>query len=247
MKTQMMIIKTEFKLLMRNFFSVFFAVFFPVSMLLIFGEIYGNEPAEFYGNKGAMDVLVSAYICMVMAVTGIMSLPLTIAQYRERKILKRFRATPIKVHHILLSQVVSNIILTIIGISLLIIVGILRYKIKLYGNVFIVCLVGLLVACSTFSIGLLIAGVSKNGKSATAIANLVYFPTLFLSGATMPLEMFPKSLQAVSNLFPLTHGIKLLRGAWHGESMKDYPLEIGILLIIIAITTGIAIKFFKWE
>ncbi len=247
MNSQIAIIKIEFKLLLRNFFSVFFALFFPVSMLLLFGEMYGNAATEFYDGKGAMDVLVSSYICMIMAVTGIMTLPLTVAQYRERKILKRFRATPIKERHILFSQLASNIILTIIGIALLIIVAIIRYKISLYGNVFLVILAGFLVASSTFSIGLLIAGVSKNGKSAVAISNIIYFPTLFLSGATIPLEMFPKSLQNFSNIFPLTHGIKLLKGLWHGEAISGFYTEIIILAVTTIVATIIAIKYFKWE
>lgn len=247
MNSLIAITKIEFKLLLRNFFSVFFTLFFPVGMLLIFGEIYGNDPSDFYGGKGAMDILVSSYICMVMAVTGIMSLPLTVAQYRERKILKRFRATPIKEKDILFSQMIANVILTIIGIAVLIIVGILRYNIKLYGNIFVVIIAASLVMCSMYSIGLLIAGVSKNGKSATSIAYIIYFPMLMLSGATLPLEMFPKNIKILANILPLTHGVKLLRGVWHNESILNFKLEVGILLAISIVASGIAIKFFKWE
>lgn len=247
MRSLVTITKIEFKLILRNFFSVFFAIFFPVSMLLIFGEIYGNEPSEFYGGKGAMDILVSSYICMVMAVTGIMSLPLTVAQYRERKILKRFRATPIKEMDILFSQMLANILLTLFGIVALVIVAILRYNIKLYGNVFVVIIAGTMVMLCMYAIGLMIAGVSKNGKSATSIAYIVYFPMLMLSGATMPLEMFPKSIKTVANILPLTHGVKLLRGVWHNESILNYKLEVAILLGVSIVATGFAIKFFKWE
>ena len=63
-------------------------------MLLIFGGIYGNEPQALTGGLGTVDLMIPAYICMIVAVTGLMSLPLTIASYREQKILKRFMATP---------------------------------------------------------------------------------------------------------------------------------------------------------
>jgi ABC-2 type transport system permease protein len=215
--------------------------------MLIFGEMYGNEPTPFYNGKGAMDVSVSAYICMVTAVTGIMSLPLTVSQYRERKILKRFRATPITEGNILFSQVIANIILTLVGISLLLLLGVIKYDVKLYGNPVIVFGTGLLVALAMFSVGLLIAGVSKNGKSATAIANLIYFPMLFLSGATFPYEMLPDGIKTFSNILPLTHGVKLMRGAWFGEPILDYSLEIAILFFATAICTFFSIKFFKWE
>lgn len=85
MKRFAIVFKTEFILFLRDFFGVFFALAFPVLMLLIFGGIYGNEPVYPGAATGIMDASVPAYSVMVMGVTGLMSFPLTLAGYKEKK------------------------------------------------------------------------------------------------------------------------------------------------------------------
>ncbi|NLJ80677.1 MAG: hypothetical protein GX335_06615 [Firmicutes bacterium] len=69
------LVKFELRLQMRNILTQFFSLLFPLMMLFIFGGMFGNEPSEFMGGKGTVDVMIPAYICMIAAVTGLMALP----------------------------------------------------------------------------------------------------------------------------------------------------------------------------
>lgn len=62
-----------------------------------------------------------------------------------------------------------------------------------------------------FSLGMVIASLCKTVKIANVVTTFVYFPMLFLSGATIPFEIFPTFLQNVATILPLTHGIQLLK------------------------------------
>lgn len=241
------ITQIEWKLNNRNFLNLFFALVFPVMMLLLFGTMYGNEPSEFMGGYGGVDASIAGYICIIIAVSGLMTLPLTLAQYREKKILKRFRATPIKPLEILLSQLVVNTITTFIGMALLIIVGKIIFDLHYFGNVIEGIIAFIIILLSVFSIGLFIAGVSKNAKMATAISYIIYFPMLFLSGATMPLQMMPQSIINLSKILPLTYGVELFKGVWLGDNLMDYTNELLILIGITIVLTTLSIKYFKWE
>jgi len=148
-----MITKLEWKLMLRDFMTVFFAILFPIMMLLLFGSMYGNEPSDIMGGYGSVDVLIPGFINMVVAVTGINSLPLTISLYRERKILKRFKVTPLEPREILLSQLIVNLIMTILALILLFIVGIVVFKLRFYGNYFEALVAFLLIVLSVFSYG----------------------------------------------------------------------------------------------
>ena len=81
MKRLWKITAMEWRLINREFITLFFALIFPVLMLLLFGTIYGNQPSEFMGGFGTVDVSTPGYINMIIAVTGLMSFPLTLAQY----------------------------------------------------------------------------------------------------------------------------------------------------------------------
>lgn len=80
-----------------------------------------------------------------------------------------------------------------------------------------------------------------------ALAYIIYFPMLFLSGATMPLQMMPQSIVNVSKVLPLTYGVELMKGIWLGGSMGDYVPQILILVGIMIAFIVLSVKLFKWE
>ncbi len=245
-----LLIKTaavEWKLNLRNFLSVFFSLVFPIMMMVLFGSMYGNDPSPYYNGHGSVDVSTPGYINMVIAVSGLMTLPLTVAQYRERKILKRFMASPIRPFDILIAQLIVNAIVTFIGSVFLIIIGVLVFDLKFYGNVFYIIIASLMIMASIFSIGLFIAGFTKNAKAAMAVSYVIYFPMLFLSGATLPLEFMPQAVVNISKFLPLTYGVQLLKGLWFGGNFSEYLLEVGVLAAIFVVFTGVAMKTFRWE
>jgi ABC-2 type transport system permease protein len=237
----------EFKLFLRTFPNVFFSLIFPSMMLLIFGSIYGNEPSEMFNGYGTVDVSVPAYTAMIIAVTGIMSLPLAVSGYREKKILKRLKATPINPAYILVSQILINILMTFVGMILLLILGKALYDLHFMGDVGVMLFAFLLSILSIFSIGFVIASFAPSMKFATAIANIVYFPMIFLTGATLPLEIMPDTMITISKAIPLTHVVKLLKGLWLGESLSNFTTEIAILSSILVVCTLLSVKTFKWE
>lgn len=248
MKSLLDVTHVEFKLFLRNFFSVFFAFAFPVAMLLLYGSIYGgNNPSEFTGGFGLVDYSMPAYACMVIAVTALMSLPLTVAGYRERKVLKRLMASPMAPSKLLASQLAVNIAMTAVGIALLIVVGIIVYNIHFIGRLLPILFTFTLTTLSMFSIGLLVAGVLPSAKAVNLVSYLLYFPMIFLSGATIPLQVMPKSVQAAAHALPMTYGVELMQAAWLGKPLGDYTLDMLVLGGVFVVCTGVAVSLFRWE
>lgn len=237
----------ELKLFFKNITNLIFVLFFPSSMILLFGSIFGNEPSEMFGGYGTIDVSVPAYICMIAAVTGLMSLPITLCTYRQNKVLKRLRATTLSPSNIIGTQFAVNFAMTVIGIGLLIIIALAVFRFQLMGSVVVVALLSALVICCVFSIGLLIASVFKNAKTATAIANIIYFPMIFLSGATIPIELMPEAVQKGANILPLTHAVNVLKSAWLNKPFAEYSVSFFILLAIFVVCSLLSVICFKWE
>jgi len=246
MKNLTALIGLEFKLNLRFFMVVFFALAFPVLMLLLFGGIYGNEPTPFFGGYGSVDVSVPAYMSMVIAVTGIMTLPLNLANYRERKILKRFMATPIRIYDLLISQVVVNIIFTCLGVLLLVVVGMLVFNMQIIGNVLMISIAFLISLLSMFALGFIIASLCTNVRTASLVANLIYFPMVFLTGATIPLEIMPDYMVTISKALPLSYVVSLQKGIWLGGNLFDHTTELAVLLAIFIAGILISVKSFRW-
>ena len=240
-------VRFEWARVLRSFPSVFFALAFPVMMLVLFGSIFGNEPTDFFDGLGTVDVTVPAYMGMVIAVTGLTSFPLTMAEYRDKGVLRRLLVTPASPMTLLLAQLVVNVALTLMGLVLLVLVGAVFFDLHMAASWAAFVPLLLLVLVSTFSIGFLIAAWAPNERTATTIAMLVYFPMIFLSGATLPLEIMPEVMQTAAKVLPLTWGVDLLQGAWVEAADANWTLGIAILAGTTVVCSSLSVQFFRWD
>lgn len=237
----------EIKLFLREPIGAFFTLAFPLMMLFLFGTIYGNDPVPYFNGYGTVDVSIPAYTAMIIATTGIMSLTITMSAYRERGILRRLRATPLQPQVILVAQVVVIFIMTVGGMFLLILAGLLVYGLRFDGNPLDVALAFVLSSLSFFSLGFMLAAVMPNARTAQVVGMVIFYPMLFLSGAGLPLEMLPDGVRKVSNFLPLTHVVTLLRGLWTGDAWSQHRTEVIVLAGMLVAGTLISAKTFRWE
>ena len=100
---------------------------------------------------------------------------------------------------------------------------------------------------SIFSIGMMVVGIAKDSKIAGVIASILYFPMLVFSGATLPYEIMPEAMQKVVNIMPLTQGIKILKNATLGLPVNNIAGPVIFMLVVAAVCSFVAIRFFKWE
>ncbi len=238
---------TEIKLFLREPVSTFFTLIFAPMLLLLFGSIYGNEPSPFFNGKGTIDISVPAYTALIIGTSGMLSLTINMSVYRERGILRRLQATPLRPQAILAAQVIVLFLMTILGMALLIIVGKAVYGLRFEGNPFSVLLAFVLSCLSFFSLGFVLAGLLPNARTAQVVAMALFYPMMFLSGAGLPLELLPTTIRKFSNFLPLTHVVTLLRGLWAGESWSKHLTEVGVLAAILVVGVIVSAKTFRWE
>lgn len=237
MKRFAVICNTELRLFVRDFFGFFFTLVFPVLMLVLFGGIYGNEPVSAWSDIGMMDVSVPAYSVMVIGVTGLMSLPLTLATCKEKKIYKRYDSTPAGKNQIIFAQILVNFLMTLIGICILLAAGKILYRIQIRGSFFSICASILLSTAAMFSMGFLFTAVGRDIRSTNLLCYLFYFIMLFLSGATIPDMLFPNTMQKISAILPMTHAVDLMQGTFAGDSLGLHGKELLILGAVTVICT----------
>ena len=238
---------TEIKLFLREPLGAFFTLVFPLMMLFLFGTIYGNDPSPYFNGYGTIDVSVPAYTAMIIGTTGIMGLTITMSTYREKGILRRLRATPIRPQVILSAQVVVIFLMTLAGMLLLILAGNIVYNLRFDGSPLSIALAFVLCSLSFFSLGFVLASVMPNARTAQVVGMAIFYPMLFLSGAGLPLELLPDRVRNISKFLPLTHVVTLLRGLWIGDAWSQHSTEVWVLLGLLVVGVLVSAKVFRWE
>jgi ABC-2 type transport system permease protein len=237
----------EIKIYLRQPEAAFFTLVFPMLLLFLFGSIYGNKPTAFFGGRGMVDVSTPAYLAMIIGSTGLLSMAISVSSYREKGVLRRYRATPLRPAVMLASQIFVHFLMTLFGGALLIASARLVYGLRFEGRPLDFLFGFTLSALSFFAAGFLLASVARTARAANILGMVLYFPNLFLSGATIPKQTFPQAVKAVSKFMPLTHVVNLLQGLWIGDPLGKHVLEVAVLAGLLLIGAAISAKAFRWE
>jgi ABC-2 type transport system permease protein len=237
----------SFKLYLREPIATFFTLAFPPLLVLLFGAMYGNEPSPLYGGYGTMDITMPAYTALILGTIGLLGVPITTSGYREQGVLRRFRATPMRPLTYIVADLLTNLTMTLLGMAILIGVGGALYRVRFEGQVLSVFVAVVFSGLTMFAIGYLIASLASGARTAQVIGMVLFYPMMFLSGASVPLEVMPEGVRRISDFLPLTHVVTLLRGLWFGEGWGEHLTEVIILAAILVVGAGLAARFFRWE
>ena len=71
---------------------------------------------------------------------------------------------------------------------------------------------------SFFTFGFALSGLIPSARTSQAIGSALFLPMFFLSGATIPHDLFPEWLIQFSYTLPLTHLVKMVSSIWLGGS-----------------------------
>lgn len=246
MKRFLTFLKVEGKLSLRSPDGIIFGIGMPVGVLLLIAVVTGSQSAggaDYSFLQSAFASLLTVGICA----TAFMGLPLTIADYRDKKILKHFFATPIRPFMILSVQVVIGMLTSFFSAALVTVLAVFGFGYRMEGDPFLFIGAFLLVMLSMYSIGMILASLCKTVKIANVVTTFVYFPMLFLSGATIPFELFPDTVQKVCNVLPLTHGIKLLKAVSLNMWSQEIWISVALLIVFAVVGCILSVVSFKWD
>ena len=246
MKRFLTFLKTELKLSLRDMNMPIFAVIMPLIIFIILGIIYGAKPAYEGAGYTFLEQSFGAVSAVAICAGGLMGLPQAVAGAREKKLLKRFRVTPVSPVFILGVDLAMYIVYCIVSLITLTLAGLL-WGIRLRGSLLAFLGSWVITMISTLSVGMLVGGVAKDTKQASVIACILYFPMLVFSGTTLPLEIMPRAMQKLVSFFPLTQGVTMMKAAFLGVRAGSYLLPVGVMAALTALCTLLSVRFFRWE
>lgn len=170
---------------------------------------------------------------------------------REQLVLKRFYASPVKKINILLGIGMSRLSFQLLSVIVLLLFGTFAMNFTLrHGPVtfFEIVTMTILMLFLLMGVGLIFSSIAKTDTAIPLLINLFGFPQMMLSGTFFPIEVFPKWLQSICKILPLTQYNDAIRKiSFEGLHLFDCWKEIGIMAIWIVIIYTIAVKVLKWE
>ena len=234
----------EVKLLLREPLTVVFALALPLMILYVLGVAAADAAAGDYWGVEAMSYYVPAYIGLVIASIGLITIPTHLAGYRERGVLKRFHASSVPAWAVGGAEVAVAVVIAATSSLLLVAVAALAYDFAAPNSLLTVVGAFLLAAFMFAAFGVLLGAVLPTARAAQALGLLLWFMMLMLTGAGPPLEALPSGMRTVGSLTPLKHVIYIMQDAWLG---LDAGRSLLVVVAILVLSILLALRFFRWE
>ncbi|MGI5268172.1 ABC transporter permease [Nonomuraea sp. CA-218870] len=241
------ILLVETKLLGRDWIAAGLTLALPLGLLLILGQIPDlQKPDPNLGGQRFVDAQLPAQmILLALLTTAFTVLPSAMATYREQGVLRRMSTTPMHPGRLLGAQLLLNLVMALVSAIVVIVAGRLVLGSHIPEQLFGFLLVFLLGAAAMLALGLVIAAVAPNSKSAPGIGSVAMFPLLFVAGMWIPREIMPDTLRTISDYSVVGPFVNAMRDTWAG----DWPQlpHLAVMLVGLVLFTGLAVRLFKWE
>jgi ABC-2 type transport system permease protein len=206
---------------------------FPIVTMLIIGGSFGAEPTDAFPVNPS-DWYVASYFTVVIGATGLIMLPVHIASYRERGVLRRFAVAGFPRWSFAIAELAVGLIAIAVSGALLLAVAAPVYGVPAVEQPFRV-VAGVVAGSVAFvSLGVLLGSVLPSARAAQAIGLLLFFPSFLLGVGGPPPGAMSDALADVSSVLPLALANRAIREPWLGLGTASGALVVVSMIAVVA-------------
>jgi len=207
-------------------------------------QVFGKPP---FIRTAEISILNKKYRFIEFFIPGVIAMAVMTAslfgtvnlntELLQKGIIRKLATTPITRTDWILSNIAYQFILAVVSTIAMLLVSYAVFNVSLRINawlpVFIVLDIFVFVG-----IGMILTRFVKEAQSASAAANAIMFPMMFLSGSFFPIEMMPGFLQTLARMLPLYYVNEGLRASMvfvDNMTALRYSAIIGIFATVVFI------------
>ena len=231
------LVRTELRLVLREPLVLAFVFAFPVVTVLVIAGSFAADDAPDFGGVEPARWYVASYLSVVIAAIGLVMVPVHVAAYRERGVLRRFTAAGFPRWSFAAATLAVGVLLTAVGSAVMLAVAAPVYGLPPVQSPVRTVLAVLVGALAFTSIGLLIGSLVPNARAAQGLGLLAFFPSFLLGGGGPPPSVMSEGMRQVADVLPLTHVLESVRDPWLGLGTGAGDLAV-VLAFLAASTLG---------
>ena len=198
-------------------------------------------------NLNAISYFVPSMLGLSVMQVGIFA-AIPLVGDREKLILKRLAATPLRRWQLVGSNVLMRLLIALTQTVIIVAVGTLAFGVQIVGSLLLTAGFVALGAVTFLALGYVIASFASTEDAANGMTSIVQFPMMFLSGSFFQIDQMPSFLQGVARIIPLTYLSDALRQIMvGGAAFAPLWMCAAVLVGWLVICFGIASRKFRWQ
>ncbi len=205
---------------------------------------------DFVRERGSryIDFVVPGLLGMNLMGSAIWGVGLAIVDFRQKKLLKRLVASPMRRWQYLASFVLSRLLMLPVEVVVFLAFAVFVFGVPLRGSIWQLAILCVAASLSFNALGLLTACRARTIEAASGLMNLVMMPMWILSGIFFSADRFPDAVQPLIRALPLTAVIDALRANMlQGTGFAELHWQLAIMAAWFVIPFFIALRLFRWR
>ena len=190
--------------------------------------------------------IVPGLMGVILTMTMIMITGLALTRERERGTMENLLSMPTRPLEVLVGKIVPYILVGYVQLGLILVMAYFLFGVPILGSVMLLLAVAFLFIAANLAMGIMFSTIAQNQLQAMQMAFFVFLPSILLSGYLFPFRGMPLWAQAVGEVLPLTHFMRIARGILlKGNGLWDILPEVWPIALFAAVALTIGVKRYR--
>jgi ABC-2 type transport system permease protein len=200
------------------------------------------EPTTWYNPELKTAIyVVPGLVGVILTMTMIMFTSMAIVRERERGTLEQLIVSPVGRVELIVGKILPYIAIGYIQMALILGAGRIVFHVPLQGSLALLFGLASAFIAANLALGMFFSTISQTQQQAMQLSFFWLLPNILLSGFVFPFEGMPVPAQWLSQLLPLTHFLRIVRGiTLKGAVFSEVQPEFFQLLIILSVLVVLA-------
>jgi ABC-2 type transport system permease protein len=190
--------------------------------------------------------IVPGLMGVILTMTMVMITGLAITRERERGTMENLLSMPTRPSEVLIGKIIPYILVGYIQVTVILVAASVLFHVPMEGNLLLLGLVALVFIAANLAMGITFSTIAKNQLQAVQMTFFFFLPSILLSGFMFPFRGMPAWAQALGEVLPLTHFLRIVRGILlKGNGIVDVSLQLWQLALFALIALTIGVKRYR--
>ncbi|UVF19654.1 ABC transporter permease [Microvirga terrae] len=190
--------------------------------------------------------IVPGLMGLILTLTMLIFTALSVTREIERGTMESLLAMPIRPVEIMLGKIAPYLLVGGVQMTIILVAARLLFDIPVIGSLWLLVGLTLLFILANLSIGYTFSTIAQNQLQAMQMSFFFFLPNILLSGFMFPFKGMPGWAQAVGEILPLTHYLRIVRGIMlKGATFTDLQTDVLALAVFTLFAMGVAVARFR--
>ncbi|MDD5297938.1 MAG: ABC transporter permease [Rhodocyclaceae bacterium] len=190
--------------------------------------------------------VVPGLMGVILTMTMVLMTGLAMTRERERGTMENLLATPARPMEVMTGKIVPYILIGLIQVSLILAAARFLFAVPMQGSILLLYATVLLFIAANLMLGMTFSTIARNQLQAMQMTFFFFLPSMLLSGFMFPFRGMPDWAQAVGNLLPLTHFLRLVRGILlKGNGLLEILPHVWPIVLFALVVMSVGLKLYR--